>query len=224
MIEDLIRRPIVGGATMFVLMTIDWVLTVLQARAATGAFRKHYGTYPVDTVEGNPVWRGDVARRSFLNPRHLVASILVAVFVGVVLSGMPERGPALLFLGAALGAFLVVIAIHLSNVIAYAGARRGVHGRVVIHLRTGYVMSVGRYAGIAVLLGAIAIVVPHPFLLGTALAAAVGVLRQLLFRWRSPRIGSGDPTPTIAAGTRYVRGRHHLFALRLGAKRQRDKE
>ena len=48
-------HPVATGIATLILMLLDWGMTVLQHRERARYSRNHYRSYPVDTVEGNPV-------------------------------------------------------------------------------------------------------------------------------------------------------------------------
>ena len=195
MAEILIHLPIWAGVVTFGLMCLDWALTILQHREKQAHYRAHYATYPVDTVEGNPLLQTAVQRGKLLNPRHQVPALVFSIAVALLLSVMTTERLALVFLGAVWGTLLMVIAVHVRNLFVYGAGRRGVHGKIHLHQRTGYVMSVGQCSGALFLTGILAALVPHPFLVGVAVAAVLAVLRQLVFLARAPRIEPGDPCP-----------------------------
>jgi len=197
MAEVLLRHPLALGIATFLLMQADWFLTVVQQRArASGP--QPYRTYPVDTVEGNPMLRRDVASGRLLSARHLVGAVLISAALAWAASGTrPER--LTVALGAVWGMFLILIETHVRNIVAYAASRAGTHGRLYVHQRTAYRMNLGRYAGTLVFVGALAILDPTPFLLGVCIAAAITIARQLIFMRGVPAIQEGDPPPPEAA-------------------------
>lgn len=199
MADILIHQPIWAGAITFVLGCLDWVLTVLQHREKQAHYQAHYATYPVDTVEGNPLLQARVQRGKLFDPRHHIPILVFAIGVGFLLTLMNTERVALFFLGAVWGTFLMVIAAHLRNLLVYRAGRRGVHGKIYLHQRTGYRMAIGQYGGALFLTSSLVILVPHPFLVGVVVAAVLAVVRQVVFLFRVPRIEPDDPGPSEAA-------------------------
>ena len=193
--DAILERPVLAGLVTYGLMLIDWLLTVARARAPGDPSRAHYRTYPVDTVEGNPLLRGAVEGRRPLSARHQAGSLLLGALTWFVLARNREPAWSFAFLGLVWGSSLVLLGRHAEILVSSAAARRGVHGLVHLHQRTGYLMGAGRYAGTLLVLSAICVLVPHPFLLGTAAACLLAALRQLLYRLRVPPIEPGDPPP-----------------------------
>jgi hypothetical protein len=194
MADLLLRRPLTLGIATFLLMEADWVLTILQQRARATRPQPYQRTYPVDTVEGNPLLRRDVGSGRLLSVRHLTGAILVSGILAWLASEMrPEHTAPVL--GAVWGTFLIVIETHVRNIVAYAASRVGMHGKLHVHQRTAYRMSIGRYAGTLVFVSALTVLDPTPFLLGVCVAAAITIARQLIFMRRVPPIPVGDPSP-----------------------------
>jgi hypothetical protein len=76
-----------------------------------------------------------------------------------------------------------------------------VHGQLWLHLRTGYLIQMGRYLALAALLVALALLSASPFVGGVALAGAVSALRQLVWRRRVSAIPSDDAAPVETSPT-----------------------
>jgi len=189
-----VTHPVVVGIGTFLLMWSDWVLTVLQERERKAHYSAHYRSYPVDTIEGHPGLRQAVRRARLVDPRHLVPAAVLAPTVAYALTWMPPfMKPA--FLGFVWGLFLVVDTAHAGNLLGYRASRRGLHGRIWLHLRTGYLVQMGRYLALAALLVVLALLSASPFVGGVAGAGAVSALRQLLWRRRVPAIPSDDAPP-----------------------------
>lgn len=110
-----------------VLMLGDYLLTVAGARLRDRGYSRHIRT---EYYELNPVWQKEVARKRWLNPRHLV---LVAV-AGIWIYGMdaafgPGDDPTLSFAtGAMLGVFGAINGRHLANLATFHRAQTHASG------------------------------------------------------------------------------------------------
>lgn len=191
-------RPVVVGLGVVVLMLADWLLTVAQEQERRLHYSEHYQSYPSNTIEGNPTLRDAVGTGRLINPRHLVAAVAIGVVVALathIVSG-PVREP---MIGYFWGIFLIVCSQHLSNLIGYRAARRGVYGKLWLHLRTGYVTQAGRYFSLTLLLLVLAVATASPFIYGVTLAGLTSCLRQLVWIRKLPADDAGDPRPAKAS-------------------------
>jgi hypothetical protein len=116
MIEWLIYNPVIFGLITFILMFIDWGLTILQENERKEHYFKHYQSYPVNTIEGSPSFQGAVAKRRLINPKHFIASIFIGTVVSFALILIP-RGFSALFIGYTWGLFIIVCSQHLKQFI-----------------------------------------------------------------------------------------------------------
>jgi hypothetical protein len=187
-------HPVATGVATLTLMLVDWFLTVLQHRERAKHSANHYRSYPVDTVEGNPSLQRAVARAHLLEPRHLLVAVPVSALVAATVWWMPAAARPLL-LGYVWGLFFIVSATHLGNLLGYIGSRRGIHGRVWMHQRTGYSVQAGRYVGVTALLAALAVCSGSAFIVGTAVAGITSTARQFVWFRRAPAIAEDDAAP-----------------------------
>jgi hypothetical protein len=186
--------PVIVGVVTVLLMWLDWLLTTLQEREMVGHYSAHYQSYPVHTVEGNPLLQGSVKRARIVEPRHIGLAIALGVAVGYV-STILEGAPRELFIGYVWGLFLLVATTHLSNLFGYRASRHGLHGKVYLHQRTGLLVQAGRYAATSLFVALLALASGSIFVAGVALASATSSLRQLLWLRRVPRLTPEDPLP-----------------------------
>jgi hypothetical protein len=191
-------HPVATGVATLILMLVDWLLTVLQHRERAKHSANHYRSYPVDTVEGNPSLQRAVARAHLLEPRHLLVAVPVSALVAATVWWMPVVARPLL-LGYVWGLFFIVSATHLGNLLGYIGSRRGIHGRVWMHQRTGYSVQAGRYVGVTALLAALAVCSGSMFVIGAAVAGVTSMARQLVWIRRTPPIPDDDAAPEAGA-------------------------
>jgi hypothetical protein len=187
-------HPLAVGIATFALMWSDWLLTVWQQKVRDAYGSDHTRTYPIDTIEGNPLVRSAVQKKRLFTPRHLIAAVLVSVILPLGLDFAPSvwRVP---LLGYVWGLFLIVNTTHIGNLIGYRVCRRGTHGLLWIHQRTAYLVQAGRYAALAVLLLIVAAMSDSPFLTGVAVAAVSSVIRQVIWLRRVPVIPATDAAP-----------------------------
>jgi hypothetical protein len=190
-------HPVAAGVATLVLMLVDWALTVLQHRERAQYSAHHYRSYPVNTVEGNPLLQEAVNRARLIEPKHLVVAVLVSAVVAVTLWWIPAATRKLL-LGYVWGLFFIVSATHLGNLVGYVGSRRGIHGRVWMHQRTGYLVQAARYLGVTVLVAALAVCSGSVFVVGAAVAGVTSTVRQFVWIRRTPAIADNDPAPEAA--------------------------
>lgn len=195
------HHPVAAATATFALMTSDWLLTVWQQRERARHGSDRTRTYPVDTIEGNPLLRSAVHRARWFAPRHAIAAVVLSALVGLGLAYAPPpwRVP---LLGYVWGLFLIVDATHLGNLLGYRACRRGTHGQLWLHQRTGYLVQAGRYAALAVLLVVLALLSGSAFLAGVAVAAVSTVLRQFVWLRRVPAIAADDAPPAPAVDKR----------------------
>jgi len=199
MIDWFAVRPIAFGVLTFLLMCLDWFLSVLQHREHVAHSDRHYRSYPVDTVEGNPLLQHAIRSGAFVQPRHLLAAIGVSVLAALALPWIPHPArPA--FLGYVWGLFLIVSCTHVGNLLGSIASRRGVHGRLWIHQRTAYWIQAARHVALALLLGVLALASFSSFVAGVALAAFVSAGRQLAWVRRVPPVPEPDLPPEAPTG------------------------
>ena len=194
MLQWFMAYPIAAGAITFLLMWGDWLLTILQEREMRVHYSEHYQSYPIDTIEGHPALQQAVEERRLIEPRHFLSAIVLSVVVTAwLIYTSPEwREPSL---GYIWGLYLIVITTHLGNLIGYRVSRSGLHGKLYLHQRTGYLVQMGRYAALAVFLLVLAACSASPFIIGVAVAGLTSALRQLLWLRRVPAISDDDRLP-----------------------------
>ncbi|MFV1883091.1 MAG: hypothetical protein ACMZ7B_01175 [Balneola sp.] len=187
MIEWLINNPIIAGVITTLLMWTDWLLTRAQEKERRTQYYKHYESYPVNTIEGNPMLRNEVAELKLFSLKHSMIAVVFGVFIALFLTFVPAH-LTLFYLGFFWGIFLIVITQHLSNLIAYRVSRKGIHGKIRMHLRTGYYIQSGRYFASALLLLILSLLIQNIFLFGITIAAFISSLRMLIWANKTPQI------------------------------------
>lgn len=189
MIEWLIDNPIIAGLFTFLLMWGDWLLTIAQEKERRTYYYKHYESYPVNTIEGNPMLRNEVSELKLFSVKHIAIAIAFGAFVALFLTFV-TIGLSVFYLGFFWGIFLIVITQHLSNLIAYRVSRKGIHGKIRMHLRTGYYIQSGRYFAFTLLLLILSLLIQNLFLFGITTAAFISSLRMLIWAKKIPQIDS----------------------------------
>ena len=200
MTEWLISNPYVFGLITFVLMQIDWFLTLSQEKERKEHYFKHYQSYPINTIEGSPAFQDSVAKLKYLNPKHLIASVVIGIIVTFTLILIPPRFSAL-FIGYVWGMYLIVCTQHLTNLTGYMASRKGLHGKLILHQRTGYLIQSGRYFAIAIFLVFLSILSGSEIIYGVTIAGFTSSLRHLLLLRKVPKIGQDDLSPDLEYNT-----------------------
>lgn len=187
-------HPWATGAVTFLLMWSDWLLTILQERERHLHYAEHYQSYPINTIEGSPLYQSTVKARKIAEPKHLIPALLLSALVAFALVWIPQRF-LVAFIGYVWGLFLIVDTTHVGNIIGYRAGRRGLHGKLVMHMRTGYLIQMGRYISLAIFLILLAALSASPFIAGVAFAGVTSAARQLLWLRRIPKIEVTDMPP-----------------------------
>lgn len=206
MIEWFVSHPWIAGVVTFFLAWSDWLLTVLQERERHLHYGEHYQSYPVDTIEGNAIYVSTINKlyvstgkaRRIAEPRHLIPALIVSVIVALTLLWIPQEFRVLL-IGYVWGLYLIVDTTHLGNLLGYRAARRGLHGKLYLHQRTGYLIQLGRYVALAIFLILLAACSTSTFIAGVAIAGVSSAARQLVWMRKIPVIGEPDEPPSTAS-------------------------
>jgi hypothetical protein len=126
-----------------------------------------------------------------LNPSTSSPALILSALVAYALVWIP-RNFQVAFISYVWGLFLIVDMTHLGNLIGYRAGRRGLHGKQFLHLRTGYLIQMGRYLALAAFLSFLAVCSASPFIVGVAIAGVTSAVRQLLWLQRIPAIDADD--------------------------------
>ena len=194
MIAWLASHPFIAGAITFLLAWVDWWLTILQERERQLHYADHYQSYPVDTIEGNQRYQSAVNAKHVVEPRHLIPAFVMAVIVTLGILFVPEDFRPLL-LGYVWGLYLIVSTTHLGNLLGYRAGRRGLHGKIYLHQRTGYLMQMGRYFALSLFLILLAACSASLFIVGVAVGGVSSAARQLVWMRKIPAIDEPDVLP-----------------------------
>ena len=195
MVEWFADHPWITGTVTFFLMWSDWLLTILQERERQRHYAEHYESYPVNTIEGSPMYQKTVTAKRFAEPRHLIPALILSVIVAFVLAWIP-RNIRLVLIGYVWGLYLILDTTHLGNLLGYRAGRQGLHGKLYLHQRTGYIIQMGRYIALAIFLILLALCSASLFMLGVAGAGVVSAARQLVWMRKIPAIDEPDVPPS----------------------------
>ncbi len=194
MINWLIENSIITGVITTILMWLDWILSLAQEKERKLHYYEHYQSYPINTIEGNPILRKDVENLKVINLKQNLIALGMGIFVSIYLTKVSlENG--LVFIGFIWGIFLIVNTQHISNLIAYRFSRKGIHGKILMHQRTGYLVQSGRYFATFIFLLILSVLIENLFLYGITMAAFMSSLRMFFRIKRVPKIEGEDLPP-----------------------------
>jgi len=188
------------AAAVPALMVVDYYLT-LWGRVVLE--KEYLRRFQVEEYELNPIWRGDVGRLRWFNPKHLALSLLMwaaTTYVLTLTAAVPGLEPlGRLLMGALVTPFALVVARHLANLAAGLRLIRHPHEvRGAVQVDLSHLMATSRHQTAAALLplAAAALWVRDPFLWGALLGGLSLVAAH--YRWgRKGRAvkGPGGPPP-----------------------------
>ncbi|MCX6143736.1 MAG: hypothetical protein NTZ35_10980 [Ignavibacteriales bacterium] len=119
----------------------------------------------------------------------------MTVIVTVALVWVPQNLRPLL-LGYVWGLYLIVDTTHLGNLLGYRAGRHGLHGKIYLHQRTGYLMQMGRYFALSLFLILLAACSASLFVVGVAVGGVSSAVRQLVWMRKIPAIDEPDVLPS----------------------------
>lgn len=190
----LTNNPIIIGFITMLLMWCDYLLTLVQEIERKEHYSKHYTSYPVNTIEGNPAIQESVAKLKIFNLRHFTATIIAGVGLPVALLFLPNLLNEL-FLGFIWGSLLIVNTQHLTNVLGYRASRKGLHGKLFIHQRTGLIIQSSRYLATAFFLFVLAVLSDSLIIYGVTIAGFISSLRLFVLSKKVVPIEKEDLPP-----------------------------
>jgi len=117
--------------------------------------------------------------------------LAIGTVVSIMLMMVPRMWCELL-LGYIWGLFVIVDTQHISNWIGYRAGRQGIHGKLWMHQRTGYLVQSGRYFSFTLFLVVLSILSGSVVIYGVTIAGLVSSLRQLIWLKRIPKIEKDD--------------------------------
>ena len=193
-VKFLINNPVIIGLITMLLMWSDYLLTLMQEKERKEHYSKHYQSYPVNTIEGNPAIQEAVAKLKIFNPRHFTATIIAGIGLPVALLFIPNPLHKL-FLGFIWGMLLIVNTQHLTNVLGYRASRRGLHGKLFLHQRTGLIIQSCRYLATTLFLLVLAVLSESLIIYGVTIAGFLSSLRLFLLSKKVASIEKDDLPP-----------------------------
>jgi hypothetical protein len=190
-----------GFLLLPVAMIADYLLTIASARLRENGYAAHFRT---EHFELNPVWQDAVAKKRWLNARHLVLTFVLSTLLIACIEALP-RGMALVafFGGALIGLQGALIGRHLSNLATFAYVRRhpgAISGTVTLRHELMLWLSAFQTASMLVIAGALALAVPRPAVLGVFAGIAGLVLVHLIWIVRLRRRSAAPAQAGAAAG------------------------
>jgi hypothetical protein len=194
MINWIIENSIVAGIITTLLMWFDWFLSLAQEKERRLHYYEHYQSYPINTIEGNQIVRKDLEKLKIINLKQNLIAIALGVFVFFFLKKISQDS-GLVFIGFIWGIFLIVNTQHISNLISYRFSRKGIHGKIWMHQRTGYFIQSGRYFATFIFLLILSLLIESLFLYGVTMAAFVSSMRMLIWLKKVPEIDNDDLPP-----------------------------
>jgi hypothetical protein len=93
------------------------------------------------------------------------------------------------------GLYLIVDTTHFGNLLGYRAGRHGLHGKIYLHQRTGYLMQMGRYFALSMFLILLAVCSASLFIAGVAVGGVSSAARQLVWMRKVPAIDKPDEPP-----------------------------
>ncbi len=194
MLNPLLSHPVFIALITMLLMWCDYLLTLAQEKERKEYYSKHYQSYPVNTIEGNPAFYEAVERLKIFNLKHFTATLIIGTAVPVSLFYIPKNLRTI-FLAYIWGLFLVVITQHLSNLIGYRISRKGVHGKLFMHQRTGLLIQSGRYLSLAIFLFLLSALSQSQIIYGVTIAGFTSSFRLWVLSRKVSPIRENDSLP-----------------------------
>jgi hypothetical protein len=186
-----------------VLMLTDYWLTVAGARLRDSGYATHF---KMPSYELNPVWQKTIARKRWLNWKHLALTAIVGTGC-VLLCEIPNQRISDLFFGFVLAVLGLVNGRHMSNLALFAYVRRRpqtLSGTVTMSHELVLWLSLFQLAPVMLTLMLLWIIVPTPQVVGAvAGVAALSLVHLLWMRWYRrrglPLTAPDDPRDGTAA-------------------------
>jgi hypothetical protein len=165
-----------------VLMLLDYVLTILGAKASLGVYRQHY---KVPHYELNPLWQKSVQQLRWFNSRHFIVVCALTALLFLLDRNQYEFD---LLVGMLIGAYGAICGRHLTNLLLFHYLNRHpaeIEGQVHLTQQLALKMSLFNTLGLVPLLGLITVLVPQPWTIGALLGVLVVALSHLVWARKS---------------------------------------
>jgi hypothetical protein len=165
-----------------ILMFADYFLTVLGAVLRERKYAEHF---KVEHYELNPLWQKTIARKQWLNPRHILVTLLMTgVVAGLLELGTLPKTFAEGMLGCLFITYGTVIGRHCNNLLLFWRLARKpteISGQITMAHALSLSISLYQYLVVALPMLLLAIFSPTPFVLGGLVGIVLLILAHL--RW-----------------------------------------
>lgn len=195
-----IERPWIAPVAWLVLHSLDYFLTLIGARIR---LRGAHTVFKIDgSYELNPLFQKVIDRQRWLSARFIVTlvALALALYLLACISDDAEMADGLGFLlGVVVFTRIAVIGKHLHNIWLYLRMIKrpgSITGSVKYDRPTVYSITASTYLHFGVLLGAAAVIVPDPWILGGAAGNSFIALYSSILGWRAART---PPPPPLEA-------------------------
>jgi hypothetical protein len=182
-------------------MLADYFLTLAGAVQKEKKYGDHFKT---EHYELNPIWQRQVAQKKWFNPKHLLLTVAVTLFLILMaeLVEMPEY-----FVTGVLGCLLVffgmVVGRHLSNLMIFRymiKKPQDISGQVTMTHALLLSLSLYQYLVVFVPLILIALFAPSPFVVGAVWAGVLQVLIHMTWISKYRKKAGSSNRPDAGGG------------------------
>lgn len=163
------------------MMTADYFLTVLS-QVKRGRYGEHF---IMRHFELNPVWQKDIGMKKWVNPRHLLITVLITALLIMVteLIVLPTNAFDFAF-GAVITTYGIVLGRHIGNLLTFEFVERNpgaVQGAVTLSHRMVLSTSIFQNVAVALPLTLVAIFCPTPFTVGALVGVGALVIVNIVW-------------------------------------------
>ncbi len=181
-------------------MFSDYFLTLAGAVLKDKKYCNHFKT---EHYELNPIWQKQIAQKKWLNPRHIVLTIVISSVL-ILLAEFGEMPEPFIqgFFGCFLAVYGMIIGRHLSNLMIFRYMIRKpdeISGQVTMTHALLLSLSLYQYLVGFVPLVFIAIFSPSPFVHGASVGAALLLAVHLKWIWKHRKQTEASNKPSEAA-------------------------
>lgn len=159
-------------------MLADYFLTLVGAKQRGGTYSEHFVS---EHYEMNPIWQKSVARAKWFNPKHLLLTVAVTLFLLLVTEGGDTPEP---IAQGVFGVFGSVIGRHLCNLLTFRlinGTPDEISGKVTMTHAMTLSVSLYQYVVVLVPMALVAAFSRTPFVIGAVLGVIVLVAAHLMW-------------------------------------------
>jgi hypothetical protein len=186
-----------------ILMVADYLLTIAGAAARDRGYADHFR---LEQYELNPRWQDDVARKRWVNPRHIGLTLLVSGgSVAVLESGLVPRDLGAVALGALLAVFGGIVRRHINNLLLFHHIARH-PGQVTgsVSFTHAFTLSTSLYQTVMIFvpIALLAAVSLNPWLIGAMLGFGSLAITHLLWSRQAEAVASRRAAEIARSGRR----------------------